>query len=274
MELNRRSFLSLPGAAAAGSLLREETLSEETRVPWHQAVRRVGQLNMTEHDPAVLNIEEWAKYWAGLKVDAILISVTGIVAFYPTQVPFHRRAKFLGDRDFFGECCAAAKQRGLRVIARMSPDLNWQEAVAAHPEWFQRDEHGNVRADNDDPRLHWTCMFTTYFTDYIPAVMREIHARYDVDGVYANGWPPLGQLPVCYCDTCKRLPSPGTPAYWMKFNDRLIYLWKLYDDIAKEKRSDILFFANMGGGIHAGPNLHQLAEVCHWFNCDNQGRGG
>ena len=46
---------------------------------------------------------------------------------------------FLGDRDFFGECCGAAKKRGLHVIARMSPDLNWEDAVEAHPEWFQRD---------------------------------------------------------------------------------------------------------------------------------------
>ena len=30
---------------------------------WQQKVRRVGQTNMTEHDPAVMNIEEWADYW-------------------------------------------------------------------------------------------------------------------------------------------------------------------------------------------------------------------
>lgn len=27
--------------------------------PWQQKVRRVGQSNMTKHDPAVMNIEEW-----------------------------------------------------------------------------------------------------------------------------------------------------------------------------------------------------------------------
>ena len=30
---------------------------------WQQKIRRVGQSNMTEHDPAVMNIEEWADYW-------------------------------------------------------------------------------------------------------------------------------------------------------------------------------------------------------------------
>ena len=85
---------------------------------------------MTEHDPVALDVEAWADYWASLKVDAVLVSVTGILAFYQTKVPFHRKGKYLGDRDFFGDCCAAAKKRGIHVIARMSPDLNWEDAVA------------------------------------------------------------------------------------------------------------------------------------------------
>ena len=64
----------------------------------------------------------------------MLVSVTGILAFYQTKVPFHRKGKYLGTRDFFGECCAAAKKRGIRVIARMSPDLNWEDALQAHPD--------------------------------------------------------------------------------------------------------------------------------------------
>src|SRR6266581_9010741 len=75
---------------------------------------------------------------------------------------------------FFGECCAAARKRGLHVIARMSPDLNWEDAVQAHPEWFQRDAQGNVVHHSEDPRLFRTCMFTTYMTDYMTAIMKEI----------------------------------------------------------------------------------------------------
>ena len=62
--------------------------------------------------------------------------------------------------------------------------------------------------------------------------------------------------------------------YWHQFNERVATLWKTYDGIAKEKKADSLFFANMGGGIRATPNLKRLADVCEWFNCDNQGRGG
>ena len=102
---------------------------------------------MTEHDPVSLDVEAWADYWANLKVGITFISVTGILAYYQTKVPFHKKGKFLGDRDFFGDCREAARKRNLRVVARMSPDLNWDDALAAHPEWFERDKQGNALAE-------------------------------------------------------------------------------------------------------------------------------
>ena len=229
---------------------------------------------MTEHDPVALDVGQWADYWASLKVDAVLVSVTGILAFYPSAVPYHRKGRFLGNRDFFGECCAAAKKRGLRVIARLSPDLNWREAVEAHPEWFQRDAKGNAVQLPDHPELYLTCMFSTYMTDYVPAIMREINARYDVDGLFTNAFPPLGKLPVCHCEQCSKLPAPGTIDYWAKFNERTLFLWKLYDAIAKEKNGSNFYFANLGGGIGSSVDLVKLGDICEWFQCDNQGRGG
>src|ERR1700758_1171614 len=50
-------------------------------IPWQRKIRRVGQSNMTEHDPAVMNIEEWANYWHTVNADIVFISVTGILAF-------------------------------------------------------------------------------------------------------------------------------------------------------------------------------------------------
>jgi len=273
MEINRREFIAGP-AVIAGALMTPAQVIKAQEIPWQRKVRRLGQLNMTEHDPVVLNVEEWADYWVSLKVDATLVSVTGILAFYQTKVPFHRKGRYLGDRDFFGECCTAAKKRGLRVIARMSPDLNWEDALKAHPEWFERNAQGSPVRHTEDPRLYRTCMFTSYMTDYMPAIMREVNSLYDIDGLFTNAWPPLGRLPVCYCEQCRKLPKAGTLEYWEKFNERVVYLWKLYDGIAKEKKASNFYFANLGGGIRSTANLVELGELCEWFQCDNQGRGG
>jgi hypothetical protein len=269
MALDRRQFITMAGAALTGS----PAIGEPAEF-WYQRLRRVGQINMTEADPVQLNIDEWADYWASLKVDAVQVSVTGILAYYPSAVPFHKHGKFLNGRDFFGDCFRAAKKRGLRVLARMSPDLQWEDALKPHPEWFQRDAQGNFLAHTEDPRPYRTCMFSKYFSEHIPAIMREVNSRYDVDGIFTNGWPPLGRIPICYCDACKRVGRYDTAASWDKFNGRVVELWKLYDGTAKEKNRANLYFGNLGGSIHATANLKQLGEVSQWFNCDNQGRGG
>jgi Hypothetical glycosyl hydrolase 6 len=300
--LNRRTFLktgavSLPLAAAVEALnpapSSVETIAEvatsgpapklvplparlalidPATLPWQQNIRRVGQSNMTEHDPAVMNIEEWADYWHSAGADIVFISVTGILAFYPSKVKFHRHGKFLNGRDFFGECVAAAKKRGMRVVARMSPDLNWGDALEAHPEWAMRAADGSVQLRDEDPRLFHTCMFTSYMDDYVPAIMREINSLYDVDCFYTNGWPPIGSLPNCHCSICSKLPPSSTTAYWHAFNDRVLELWHKYDAIAKEKKPDSFFFANLGGNVRCGPNLDRLGKTAVWFQADNQGR--
>jgi Hypothetical glycosyl hydrolase 6/Beta-galactosidase trimerisation domain len=239
---------------------------------WPQKIRRVGQSNMTEHDPAVMNVEEWADYWHAADAQIVFISVTGILAFYPSKVQFHRHGKFLNGRDFFGECVAAARKRNMRVVARMSPDLNWGDALEAHPEWAMRHKDGSVQFSGEEPRMFKTCMFSSYMDDYVPAIMREINSLYDVDCFYTNGWPPLGSLPECHCEICSKLPAADTPAYWRAFNDRLVELWQKYDAIAKEKKPDSFFFANLGGNVHAGPNLDRLGKISQWFQGDNQGR--
>jgi hypothetical protein len=240
--------------------------------PWQQKVRRVAQTNMTEHDPVVMNVEEWADYWHSADADVIFISVTGILAFYPSKVKFHRHGKFLNGRDFLGECVAAAKKRGMRVVARMSPDLNWGDALEAHPEWAMRNKDGSPQSDPDEPRLFKTCMFSSYMDDYVPAIMREVNALYDVDCFYTNGWPPIGSLPECHCAMCSKLPPAGTPAYWRTFDDRVFELWQKYDVIAKEKKPDSFFFVNLGGNVRGGPNLDRLGKIAAWFQADNQGR--
>jgi hypothetical protein len=44
-----------PSGVAAGAV--PGTTAE---VPWQKTLRRIGQTNITEHDPAVLDVEAWA----------------------------------------------------------------------------------------------------------------------------------------------------------------------------------------------------------------------
>src|SRR5262245_58567939 len=117
LSLSRREFLAVSAAsvivASAGDLQ-----AQENGQAWSAVMRRCGQISFNERDPLTLDVNAWADYWASLKVDALGLNGGGIVAFYPTQVPYHHRSEFLGSRDLFGEMTAASKKRGLRVVAR------------------------------------------------------------------------------------------------------------------------------------------------------------
>jgi hypothetical protein len=280
MNIDRRKFIVLTTAAAVmpypivrgSDAPAPQAAKRASDAPWHQRLRRAGQLNFNERDPLELDVQRWADTWAELKVDAVFISVTGIIAFYPTEVPLHRRSRFLGNRDLFGECCAAAKQRGIRVIGRYSPDLQWDEALAARPEWFRRNAEAQAQASDEVPGLYYTCPFTDYYAEQMPAIMREVNVRYDVDAIFTNAWPQTGDLPKCYCSACQSAPEPDTQAFRERYLQRTLELWRLYDGIAREKSSDNIFLGNLGGGIGAQLDLKTLATECSWFNCDNQGR--
>jgi hypothetical protein len=270
MELSRRHLLmtstALPFLGAAQSA--------GSATPWYQNMRRCGQVNFNQQDPQNLDIASWVDYWSSLKLDALLLNAGGIMAFYPTKIPYHHRSQFLGDRDLFGDFAKAAKSRGIRVVARLDCNQAFEEALDAHPEWFRRQADGQPVRHAESPELFATCMFTSYFTGQMTAIIREVNSLYDVDGFFTNGWPGAGLPPACYCEACRRLAGWRSPAFVEQHMARVLEVWKLWDAAAREKKPDSVYVGNLGGGIGASTDLRKLAGVAAWFNADHQGRSG
>ena len=290
--MDRRSFLFMTAATvmAAPTEVLSVKISESERnsKPWYQAMRRCGQINYNERDPLTTDASAWADYWASLKVDAVLLNGGGIVAFYPTQIPYHHRSEFLGTRDLFGEMVTAMKRKGMRAVARMDCNLAYEEALKAHPEWFERNRDGSPRPHAESPWLFSTCMFSSYFTEQMPAIYREINQHYPVDGFFTNGWPSTGALRVCFCENCHRLydnlggvPPDETDAsnhlyrkYYQAYMDRVRTVWGLWDQIVREKNPESVYVGNLGGGLDTVKDLKEISQVAAWFNADHQGRSG
>jgi len=289
-SLSRREFL---GASATIALASESVLgtargedAAQSR-PWYSVMRRCGQINYNERDPLSIDPDAWMDYWASLEVDAVLLNGGGILAFYPTRVPYHHRSQFLGSRDVFGEMAAAAKKRGLRVVARMDCNFAYTEALDAHPEWFEHNADGSPRTHNECNWLYKTCTFSSYFTEQMPAIYREIASQYPVDGFFTNGWPSTTAPEVCACSNCQEIfrakiggiPPEHTDAsnplyrkYYEVYMDRVLEIWKLWDTVAKEKNPNSVYVGNLGGGISTVKSVKKLADVAGWFNADHQGR--
>jgi hypothetical protein len=285
MKQNRREFTMMGAGTmlgaitkpALGSILiasKDAPAPQNTAaadVPWYHKIRRAGQTNFNEKDPLHGNVEEWADYWASAKVEALALSVSGPVAFYPTDIPFYRRSPYLNGRDFFGECVKAAKARGIRVYGRMSPDIlkTDKELLDAHPLWFRREKDG-VSLQSPAPEIAFTCQFSNYFTDFQSAVIHEVNTRYDIDGYYMNGWPTVQ---VCYCENCRKIGDPHSKTYKDALMASAAELISLYRKTATEKKPDNFYSCNLGGGLtEHGLDQWQLTREALWYTADNQSR--
>lgn len=272
--ITRRDAIGIiSGAAITPHLFGAEPQNPERR-PWYATMRRCGQTNFNERDPIELDIDWWIQYWSSLKLDALLLNAGGIMAFYPTKIPYHHRSQFLGNRDLFGDFAKAAKTAGIRVVARMDCNYVYEEAFKAHPEWIERTGDGKPVVNAESPWLYKTCMYSTYFTEQMPAIIREVNSLYDVDGFFTNGWPSTGRPPECHCEACNKLADPASPEGYQQHLDKVLDIWKLWDSTAKEKKWDSVYVGNLGGGIRAVTNLNRIASVAGWFNADHQGRSG
>ncbi len=272
MTISRREWMILSGAALGQGILAAQAAGD--RIPWYQSMRRCGQVNFNERDPIELNIDEWLDYWTSLKINALLLNAGGILAFYPTRLPYHHKSQYLGDRDLFGDFAKAATARGIRVVARLDCNYAWEEAWKAHPEWFERNADGEPVRHDQSPWLYKTCMYSEYFTGQMPAIIREINSLYDVDGFFTNGWPGTEAPSPCRCSECREMGEPGTPEFRDRHLERVIDIWKLWDSTARQKKWDSVYVGNLGGGIRASLDLRRIASVAGWFNADHQGRTG
>ena len=185
------------------------------------------------------------------QLDALLLNAGGIMAFYPTKIPFHHQSAYLGSKDLFGDFTKAAKQRGMRVVARLDCNYAYEEAWKAHPEWFERRENGDPIKHNESPWLYKTCMYSTYFSEQMPAIIREINSLYDVDGFFTNGWPSTGRPRLVIARSAAAMAIRRVRSTIEHHLDRVLEIWKLWDNTAKQKKWDSVYVGNLGGGIRA-----------------------
>jgi hypothetical protein len=142
----RRDFIrQAAGAAVLLSLADVQALAAQPVAaggPWYRRALRWGQTNLTEIDPQRIDLAWWRAHWKRTALHGVVVNAGGITAYYPTEVPFHKRSPFLGDRDLFGEITRAAHEDGLAVFARMDSNRADEAFYRAHPDWFAHDAGG------------------------------------------------------------------------------------------------------------------------------------
>jgi hypothetical protein len=281
--MDRRDFIkttSLAGTMAIGAPPIFESfviLPDET---WFNRPMRWAQLTLVENDPGSFDPDFWLSYFKRIHADGTTLSAGGIVAYYPTDIPFHHRSSWLGSSDPFGYLVKGCRDMNMSVIARTDPHATWQNVYDAHPEWIAVTLNGEKRRHWANPEMWVTCAFGPYNFEFMTLVHGEIMERYQPDGIFSNRWAGHG---ICYCEHCTKsfreysgldLPrneddfNPVYQKYTEWSTARLKELWLLWDDVIRKQKSDSRFIPN---GFPDKVITGQLSDIVF---TDHQGRSG
>jgi hypothetical protein len=294
-SFTRRQFLKTTTAASAAVTLAKFTprlfaAEVQPALPaptpsWADKPMRWAQLALVEDDPGKFDLSFWLDYFKRTKSDAACLSGGGCVAYYPTQIPFHHRSQWLGDRDVLGELVAGCRKLGMVVVVRTDPHATYDDAQAAHPDWIAVTADGQPRRHWASPEMWVTCGLGPYNFEFMTEVKKEIMSRYRVDGVFINRWDGSG---MCYCEHCQKnfkdassfdLPRTNDPqdptrrAYILWREQRLFDLWRTWDRAVREINPDSCVIPNTGG-VNSPLDMKKVGEFAPMLVADRQARRG
>ncbi len=297
---SRRDFVKGSALAATGALLPATVggnlyAGGETASPaqpasaagaWYDRPMRWAQLAFVEDDPGNYDPKFWLDYFRSVHADGACLSAGGVVAFYPTRIPLQQRSPWLGDGDAFGHLMAGCRAMGMNVIARTDAHACWQKVYDAHPDWIRVDASGHPVRHPSDPRYWETCALGPYNFEFMTAVHEEIMQRYKPDGIFTNRWAGSG---MCYCEHCRQnfrrasgleLPRTNNPQdaarkqYIVWHQQRLLELWRLWNEKIRAISPDASYIANAGGGALSDLDMKTIAELAPTMVADRQSRHG
>ena len=242
---------------------------------WYETTHRWCQTNLTEIDAAGCDIDFWKRYWLENHIQGIIVNAGGIVAYYPSRFPLQYRSRYLGDRDLLREFTDAAREMGLRVVARMDINRATKEFVDARPDWFARDRSG---APYEAGGRFLSCVNSGYYTEYIPQLLEEILTTYHPDGITDNSWQGPSAKQICYCDTCREkfsrdtgLDLPQAPDWsdktykvWIEWSFRCrLENWERFNAVARQfGGADCLWMGMVNANpVSAHCALYDLKEI-------------
>ena len=166
-----------------------------------------------------IDAERYVASLRDLDATIAMINTSGIIASYPTALPFHTPSAFL-QGDGLAEIIGACHTAGIKVIARNDFSKVRRALFDRHPEWAYRRSDGAIVEDEGDFHV---CPSGAYQQECAPRIIEETITTLDVDGIYFNmaGFQTFDYRGtyhgICHCEACVcafgemfELPLPAT----------------------------------------------------------------
>ncbi len=172
---------------------------------WNRAPYRLIQTNLREVD-ATMDTDAYVQSMVDASANVVLLNVGGIVANYPTKLPYQFRNPFMKG-DLVGELVKKLHDKGIKVIGRFDFSKLNETLAAKNPAWLYVGT--NSQHVNYNGQVH-TCINGGYQQEYSKEILKEAINTYPLDGVFFNmiGYTTSDYSGVyhgiCQCVNCKK----------------------------------------------------------------------
>jgi hypothetical protein len=153
-----------------------------------------------------MDVNAFVKSIEDASANVVLINVGGIVANYPTKLPYHYKNPYMKG-DLVGDLLKRLHAKGVKVLGRFDVSKINETLAAKKPEWLYVGTDGkNV---NYNGQVH-TCVNGGYQQQYTFDILKETIQNYDLDGIFFNmpGYTTSDYSGVyhgiCQCHNCKK----------------------------------------------------------------------
>lgn len=208
---------------------------------WNRAPFRLVQTNLREID-ARMDVDAYVQSMVDASATVVLLNVGGIVANYPTKLPFQFRNTFMKG-DLVGDLVKKLHEKGIKVIGRFDFSKLNETLAAQKPEWLYVGTNGkNV---NYNGQVH-TCINGGYQQQYSLEILKEAITNYPLDGIFFNmiGYTTSDysgvNYGICQCENCKKRFHDSTGNTLPVRADMRDPVFRQYNDF-KKTTSDKLF---------------------------------
>ena len=182
--------------------------------PWREI-----QTNLREIDMQDINASQVVADMQAFKANVLMINTAGIIASYPTELPFHFQSPYLTG-DSLETIIDACHQAGIRVVARTDFSKVRRPIYEQHPEWAYISPKGQIIDYLGDIAV---CLNGGYQQEYSYQIIEECLNKLAFDGIFFNmgGYQTRdysgNYYGPCQCASCRQgfetmfeLPLPTT----------------------------------------------------------------
>ncbi|NHN29013.1 beta-galactosidase trimerization domain-containing protein [Paenibacillus agricola] len=169
--------------------------------PWREI-----QTNLREIDMVDIDAERFVADLQEFKANVVMINTAGIIASYPTKLPYHFQSPYLTG-DSLEDIIAACHKADIKVVARTDFSKVRRPIYEAHPEWAYVSQKGEIIDYNGDVHV---CLSGDYQQIFAPEIIKEAITTLNFDGIFFNmgGYQvkdySYNYYGICHCDSCQR----------------------------------------------------------------------